>query len=417
MSTGIRVLEWSPNGVRMYDPTSKSVSEYESIAEAGRQTGGGPIVLAVSRRSSFFKRIPLPNASRGDLRRLIEMRAASTFPLPVEELAIDFLPTDQMSSEGRETLVVAIRGTDLQKALDEAKSAGFQVQKTVPTAFGSPFLAAEHGDAEALVVEKTPEGLSIDAVKDGSLVASRVALSGTDPHDEATRTAKIAGFQPDARVIGALNGVPPIHASAYGSPLAALAQYAISRIEIDLETNESRAKRDKASLAGMNRLAVLLALAAVALVAVVANDYMEAKGRVDKRKSKANVAVNKLKNLQKAVESDLVKENSALQALRRAMQPAQSMTDVVTSTSNATGSGAWLTAVSVERGKPMAIRGVAKSSDDVSRFLANLAKSPRFRDTKLVFSNNSKIGATPVVQFSVATFPVGNLPLVEAKKK
>ena len=46
-----------------------------------------------------------------------------------------------------------------------------------------------------------------------------------------------------------------------------------------------------------------------------------------------------------------------------------------------------------------------------------LTKQKRLRDVRLLFANSGDIDGSPVVQFSVSAFPVGNLPIVETGKQ
>jgi len=63
------------------------------------------------------------------------------------------------------------------------------------------------------------------------------------------------------------------------------------------------------------------------------------------------------------------------------------------------------------------VRGSARNSADVKQFLNNLEQQSRLRDVKLAFANTGKIEDTPVVQFSITAFPVGNLPLAQPERK
>jgi hypothetical protein len=78
----------------------------------------------------------------------------------------------------------------------------------------------------------------------------------------------------------------------------------------------------------------------------------------------------------------------------------------------------WLTGFTAERGKPFTARGIAKTGDGVVQYLQALTLEQRLRDVKLVASaNNAKIDETPVVQFSISAFPIGNLTLADPEAK
>ena len=97
--------------------------------------------------------------------------------------------------------------------------------------------------------------------------------------------------------------------------------------------------------------------------------------------------------------------------LRRAFQPAQPLSDISAVVDDSLPPGAWLTGLTVERGKPLDLRGTAKTAGDVTRLVNALSASPRFRDVRLVFANSALIGKVPVIQFNVSAVCVGNLPM------
>jgi len=76
-----------------------------------------------------------------------------------------------------------------------------------------------------------------------------------------------------------------------------------------------------------------------------------------------------------------------------------------------------LTGVTLERGKPVQVRGASTDSAGVKQFLEKLNASDRFRDVKLSFANDAKIDDVPVSQFALTATAVGNLPLAEPDKK
>jgi Tfp pilus assembly protein PilN len=98
-------------------------------------------------------------------------------------------------------------------------------------------------------------------------------------------------------------------------------------------------------------------------------------------------------------------------AQKRAFEPAQPLSDLAAVVDDSLPPGAWLTGLSIERGKPLQMRGAARTADDVARFMDTLGATSRFRDVKLVFANSARIDETPVVQFSVTAVGVGNLPM------
>jgi Tfp pilus assembly protein PilN len=382
------------------------VQFFADAAAAGRALGGGPILLAVSRRSSFFRTIALPNAARSDLKRLLEVQAASIFPLPVSELAYDFQQTDETGPEGRTTLVAAMPGHELVRAFEEVQSAGFTITKVIPTAMGSPLVAASHGLRDAVIAEKTAEGLCLDVVTDGLLRVTRIALADSDIEEEARRAASLV----DAIDLPLLD-VSTSNSS--GTPLSALVGPQSSTISLDLEPRSIQEARDKKQKATQQRFALLMAVAAVCLVGLVWADRSDAEAKVAQDRTKMNASVSKLKREQQVAESDALNQLANQEVLNRAFKPAQPLSDLVVLVTSEVPPGLWITGISVERGKSLSIRGTATSSQAVATYLDKLGRSERLRDVRLVFSNNATIEERQVVQFSIASFPVGNLPLSE----
>lgn len=158
-------------------------------------------------------------------------------------------------------------------------------------------------------------------------------------------------------------------------------------------------------------------MAALAIGFVAYGDYSDAAGVVQKKTLAASKQVRKVKALQQAAEK-AANDGLALKvAVDRAFLPAQSYADIVTVTTRDVPSSVWLSGLTFERGKPLLIRGTSKTNSGVADFLGALSKEDRFREVKLVFANNSMIEKTPVVQFSISAFPIGNLPAVDTAKK
>lgn len=418
-----RVVEWSPAGVRAAT-AGGAVQTFSSLEAAGHALGGGPVVLALGRRSVFLRVVPLPTAPKADLRRLLDVQAAALFPLPAGDAAFDVQQTDEVTGEGRLSLVVAIGSTELKRVYEEAKAAGFQVVRVVPAAFGSALVAQNAGLQGAMVVESTPEGTALDAIVGGELRASRVVPDEASVEEEVRRTASMAGLiDPVVLVASGLasgpwaGDAPDGFRHAKETPLGALVGPSAGKIQIDLEPRDVVRQREGAEQGRRRRLALLLAASAIALVALVAMDRSDAQAKVDQERGKINSAVNRLKGVQKAVESDVLRTVATDQSLDRAFEPAQPLTDVIATITNSIGEGVWLTGISAERGKPVIIRGTGTSSEAVAKYVDRLTKNPRFRDVKLIFSNNAAIDQVQVIQFSVSAFPVGNLPLVDPSSK
>jgi hypothetical protein len=410
-------LEWSPVGVRLYDGATNTECAYVSAADAGVAAGGGPVVLAVSRRSSFFRVLPLPTASRADLRQLLEFQSSTLFPIPIADLAFDFQGTDKVGPEGRKTLVAAIPTAELRRAIDELRAAGFSVIRVVPTAMGSALLAHDMGYPSAIVVENTPEGPAFDAIEGGELKATRVAPPNSPIDEEARRTAAMAGIDGAPVILAPGTTSEGTEVRATATPLAALVGPAAGKVGLDLEPRDIVEQRERSGRSRRRRLAALLAAAAALLVVLVYLHHTDAQAKTQRQRAAMNSSVNRLLGVQKAAEADAQRVTRDRQVVDLAFAPAQPLSDIVVVAAAEGTDGLWLTGISVDRGKQLLVRGTAITSEAVAEFLDRLGRNGRFRDVRLVFSNNATISATQVVQFSITAFPVGNIPLAETSTR
>ncbi len=414
-----RVVEWSPGEAIAFDAGTKQYVRAANFAELSSKVGGGSIVVAVSRRSTFIKALRVPNASASEINLILRTQMAQMFPVPLHELAYSFRLTDDLDSEGRLAIVAAMREADLVRLQGEARDAGFKIDRVVPAAFGAMLLAESLGMKDAVVAQETSEGLAIDLLSGGELRYSRVAPMPANPElisSEIARSFQAVGLPPAPTI--AAGGFPFAEAAnkTNSTTLESLTQ-PLDRLGIQLETREAVEKREKAKQSNRTRLAALLCASAALMALLVYVEHSEAAEKVRVENARWNKTLNDKRNVAKRLEEDITKLNATADTLKRALTPAQLPGDVYTTLSNYTPKGLWLTGTTYERGKVMYIRGTAANSDAVAAYLQALTTEPRFRDVKLVFANNGEIEKTPVVQFSIQAFPVGNLPLVEAKKK
>lgn len=415
-----RVVEWTPTGVTAIDAGTKQQHSAANLKELSAIFGGGGIVLAISRRSSFVKALRVPNAAATEIDLILQTQMASMFPVPLNELAYSFRLTEDVNEEGRLAVVAAMRETDLQTALVDAKEAGFKVERVIPAGFGAMVLAESLSQPSCAVVQTTTEGLAIDLISGKELRYSRVAPLPKN-HDliesEITRSFAAVGLEcaPTVAVKG-LEFSDAEFRSATNS-LEALASIPLDKIGINLETHETRERRAKSAQRNRTRLAVLLCASAALLALLVYFDYSDQAEVVRKSAGKWQIQINGLRNDRKRLETDVSTLQAKTGSLERAFAPAQKPYEVLNVVVNHLPKDVWLTGLTLERGKMMYIRGTSTTSEGVSDYLQSLTTEPRLREVKLVFSNNGDIDKTPVVQFSIQAFPVGNLPLIDVKKK
>jgi len=410
------VVEWSPSHVSWIGQHHELVT-VASLQEAAGQLASRDLVIAVSRRSAFLRPYRVPNTGKAEVRRILEMQIGQIFPIPASELAFDFHLTHDVSAEGRFAIIAAMRSADLLSMHQQAKAAGLRIAQVTLAALGSPLVAKSVGLDGAAVVYRTAEGLAVDLVAGGELRYSRVApipatSIGIDAEVSRTFAAAVMSCVPTV----AAGGLMVADAEASTNTWA-LEQLAGTHIDIDIQTAEQLSTREKKGQAA--RLRASLAVLVVGLVAA-GFQYM--------RWSKAEVAYNqqagiwqqKGSQLKNTLDSDTTSVKSTGdvdKALTTAFHPAQTFSDVISVAANDVTKGIWLTGFSLERGKPLVIRGTALGGQTVVDYQHALVNEGRLRDVTLLFATNTLIQNSPVVQFSISAFPIGNLPLAEPAKK
>jgi Tfp pilus assembly protein PilN len=413
-------IEWSPRGVAVFDAVSHQERRYDDLRQVSG-LGGKTAVIAVSRRSLFLRTTRIPDTNdTATIRQILQMRTADLFPVAPGEVAIDFMPLADVNAEGRLALVVAIPTGDLRRIRQEAKEIGLKIERVIPLALGSALVGRAVSQPEAAVVSRELGGIGIDIVSHGELRHSRAVTEGSAIDAEIGRTFSVAALPGGSTVLsGAGHGfrVEEAATETTSTPLEALATQWPDDWRLNLELPEEVEAKIKAEVGRRMRMSALMAMAAGLFLTLVALDYSDKAAAVKLEQNKAATANRKLTTIQKEKEKALTEQQGYEKTLVRAFQPAQRLGDVIAIVSNLVPPDAWLSGVSVERGKPIIIRGTAKNGAAVTTYVQRLIGEDRLRDVKLVFSTNAMLDETPIVQFSVSAFPVGNLPVNEPKSK
>lgn len=411
------LLEWSPQGVRVWTPGPHGVIEAGSVAEAAPHLKGHSVGVAVARRHAFLKQVRLPNTSKEEAAQILRLQLDQLFPVASCELAVDFAFVGEPGPEGRPAVVAAMKAELLRQVHAELKSAGIKPVWVIPAAFGAQVLAREKGWHDAMVLEATHEGLAIDVIQGGSLAGSRMAGSRSSSIDvpaEAARTeAAYRLSNPQILLAGGLDaGLAGTRAKE--SSLAALAS---SPPELSLVLPEVAAQRAAKSVNNRRTLAVLLGLAILAYGMLIWDERDTRGAQLNKLAQDHAKRKKTLTESKSRFTSRLATMDTGTQVLANAFTPAQTATDAITVATNLLPEKTWLTGISFERGRRMTVRGTALTGDAVSVFVDALAAQSRFRDVELAFANNTKLEETPVVQFSVSLHVIGNLPLIDKSKQ
>ena len=103
-------VEWSPDRVRAIDiATGRRYAGATLSALSPLPAGQRTVIVGISRQLVFMKCVSLPKAAPEDLRRVLGVQMAQLFPLPPDQLAFDFIQTNEHLADGFLTLVAAVR--------------------------------------------------------------------------------------------------------------------------------------------------------------------------------------------------------------------------------------------------------------------------------------------------------------------
>jgi Tfp pilus assembly protein PilN len=406
-------IEWSPNRVRAIHTGTNQGRTGDSLADLkGFFAGQSEAIIGIDRSRVFLKSLLLPKASPEDLRRILSVQVGQIFPLPADQLAFDFFQTTEQTAEGFVTVVAAIRATDIRQLRSELQAIGIRPVRILPVALGSAVVAERAGLASALVVERAEAGLMLDVVQEGVVRFSRIAPRGSDTSCEAQRTIASAG----------VNSLPLLSVNGQVLEGAKVTPETVLGVlhevpAFTFELAEDREQERKKQVASRTRLAALMFVSSLLFVALVWADRSDALAVIKKGEGVWAKELGKVRSIRDLEATRASRITGVQMALKRAFEPAQPLSDLATVVGDSLPTGAWLTGLSIERGKPLQIRGTARTAEDVARFVDTLGLSPRFRDVKLVFANSAKVEETPIVQFSITATAIGNLPLPQAEKK
>jgi hypothetical protein len=412
------IIEWRPDGVRVYDPVTGKTSNAPNVRTAAINLSSKLVGLVIGRSHSFVKTIHLPDTSKSEALPAFQLQLGTHFPLGSDALAADFEFLDEKSSEGRLALAVAAKTELIKKALDDLKASGLSAAWTAPAALGGQALAESEGTANALVITEISDGISLDVIQSGSLVYSRSVkgeVTASLIESAIARTAAASGAK-SAQVLAA--GGLEIAGAEGRTKLDDLSALSLSDgPELLLVLPEQIAALDKKKTRSRGLIALVAFVVAAGTVDMVMQDY-EFAGKEAAKATNINADARKyFKDQHRIINADLVKLENEAAVLSNAFEPAQQPGDVAQVAANLVPEGVWLTGLTIDRGRPLQIRGTARTSEAVSLYVQTLSASERLRDVKLLFANNAKIDETAIVRFSVTAHIVGSYPLVQKQTR
>lgn len=434
------------------------------------------VVVSLPRSAVTLRWVSLPGAPRAETAGMVELEAMQSLPFPTEEAAWDFVSFP--APEGRQdVLMVAARRHLVQEMRRQVEAAGLRVgaasvdslaatalyREVLPEAeAGAMLLQLEgetvtlsclHGgrlllsrsvtlerlDAEALAVEVRRtlvaamlaggapsssggpgQGLSFSvsavwltgggadealAEELGANLGSEAAERGRSEAGSSLPAARRirAGLLPRGRLPGG-GGLSPSHDTALGLALLGL-RPATARLDL---ARAVRVEAERGATGPARRLPVLVGAGAAALAAVL---LLLRPGAGDRAlaaaASRAQADVRQLASRRKQRETQV-------RQLTGAVCPLHSYLDVLNDVSALLGPDAWLTQYSYQRGRPIVIRGAARSNEAVARLVEGLRRSPHLQRVALgsvTRSDTVRKEQVSVVQFTISGSLAGDLPL------
>jgi Tfp pilus assembly protein PilN len=409
------VIEWSPEEVRAFWPGSGETRTGSSIVDAVSGKTGGSAIVLLSRRASFVRTARLPNVGGRDLQLLIKNTLPGLVPLPSNELAYDVIQTGDVTQEGRLTLIGAVLNPYLHSLNAQAKAAGVTIKATLPAGLVAPLIATKVGLHDAAIVEETAGGLTIDLVSNGIVRYSRSAIPAGDIDSEVARTCAAAGLPCAPSVAAGGSKLQAAYSTALSS-LKAAAGIDLRHPPMNIELMSVIEERVARAIRSQRNIAAVGLFAAVVMTGFVFWDRYQAAAKVDAAKAQEKSILAGSQKEYSQLQRQIQRYLPTQQTVARGFQPPQGLLDVLKVVTNDAPKGIWLTGITLERGKPMTVRGTALTPDAVTEYLLKLGAEDRLRDVRIMNTNDATIQNQQLVQFTLTGFPVGNLPLVDPKK-
>ena len=401
------VIEWSPRRVRVWDPAGVcTVGESAIEAQAGKASGA--VLLALARSACFVKAVPAPRLGESELRQMLSLQLDQHFPFAAHEAAFSFRRLgENPNGEGDLLQIAAVNAAMLSQALDDLKAAGVRPAVITASALGAEALGLD----ACIAVEAADSRLFLDIVQGGAVVYSRETA---DPGDEEGRSANAARTLAAAGLVDvpvvSLAGMDAL-GDGRKAPESGLQLLASREPSLVLEHPRVQAERNRRKVNWRFASAGLMALAAAGAGFLVLGDRLQDQTVLDRVTERRQVQIDQINKEAKPVTDALKVLEEGSPVLQTVFTPAQAPSDILVVAANALPPGAWLTGITFERGKPLQLRGTAKTQADVGAYVSSLSATGRLRDVKLNFANESSIDESPVFQFSITSHVIGNLPL------
>lgn len=416
---GTLLIEWSPSEVRVVDPDGTALVTGASIKEcdSGRLEGRDAIV-AISQKSTFIRNISVPNASKSEIARALNIQIDQLLPMHSSSLVFGFRLGDESPGIGKPAVIGAVKAESIRTLYAEAAAAGLRIRAVVPLAFGSWLAARSHSLRDCAVVSCRGESLNVDMIRDGELKYSRsipLPDSATAIDDEIGRTFGIAEVAA-APVVSA--GCSGIHADQVDDkePIQYLSDLkAINRLLFSLDLPANSGARVARSLRWKAARATVAALVAVGMGGFAFAQHMSHGTKTGD--SAQNRAVRMARADLASVNESITRTETDNRILDVAFSPAQRFADVITVLAKTASPKTWFTGLSIGRGQPVVVNGLALSDAEVAKFIADISAESRFQEMKVLSATKATVGKSQVTQFQITGRLVGCLPFDRPVKR
>jgi Tfp pilus assembly protein PilN len=460
------------SGTAVLDGTfERAAGETLRALAAERHWRGREVVVSLPRSAVTLRWVSLPAAAREETAGMVELEAAQSLPFPIEEAAWDFLSFPAPGGR-QEVLVVAARRSLVQELRRQIEASGLRVGAVAVDALATTALYREllpEAEAGAVLLHLEGETATVACVHEGRLLLSRsvtserldaetlavevrrtrvagmmAGVSGPTPSpgdgrlpasavwltgsgaDEALaeelgallgpvagpgETAAGESSAPPVRLVnaalptGRLSGgeeLSPALDTALGLALLGL-RPAAERLDL---ARAVRVEAEWRATGPARRLPFLAAAGAAALGVTLLLLFGPGSGDRDlaAAASRAQADARQMASRRKQLETQV-------RLLSGAVSPAHSYLDVLNDVSGLVGPDAWLTQYIYDRGRPIVIRGSARSNEAVARLVEGLRRSPHLERVALGSVTRAETDKVPVVQFVITGSLLGDQPL------
>jgi hypothetical protein len=411
------IFIWSSGRVLLISSSSGTTREAAGFSGLESLGGPQPSIVLIAHRASLVRQVSVPSLSKEQVRPLLESKLGALLPTGLNSYVCDFRLAKIAGATAKTAIVGAVKEESFRKMLSEAKVAGVKVGASLPSAFGSWLAAHARGLRDCVVVSREASDLCIDIIADGELKYSRFCAFPESPLgvlDEIERTCATAGVAMGSILnLGEVEmplDTPGVELQPGGVAKFVNNLHAIQTQLFSLELPETIQLRERKKGWVVAQRAVFAAIVASGLWGYALFQRQKQEGRAH------DVRVAQLARVQAENKNHktLIDETLSLKRTERlidiAFDPAQTFGDLVALLSQDSDDKSWVTGISLERGRPMTVRGQAKDGKTVTKLASKLSNEPRLRNVKLMSVGKGQEHNGSVVQFAISGVPIGNLP-------